>query len=107
MQPSRFIRFKEPAGDHPLPERFTFPFYYEPHPLAALAARELQQLFPDRKALTKGRMFGVLVVRNAVNETGYLAAYAGDPAAAFTDLPFVPPVFDLQREGRFLQEGEA
>ena len=29
--------------DIPKPERFTYPFYYEPHPLCLLAAKEVQQ----------------------------------------------------------------
>ena len=57
---------------HPLntdiakPERFTYPFAYEPHPLCQLAAQEVQQYIatlPDIKAdADQGKMFGVLVV---------------------------------------------
>ena len=52
---------------HPLhtdikpPERFTYPFYYEPHPLCLLAANEVQQHLLTMP-LTEGKMFGVLVV---------------------------------------------
>ena len=58
------------------PVRFTFPFYYEPHPLAKIAAAELQHylethtglghnfgLDADDAGLAIGKMFGVLVVR--------------------------------------------
>jgi hypothetical protein len=34
--------FKDPIDHIPLPEKFTFPFYYDPHPLSILAAKELQ-----------------------------------------------------------------
>ena len=38
-----FTAFKSPIDHIVLPERFTFPFYYEPHALAELAAKELQE----------------------------------------------------------------
>ena len=52
---------------HPLytdiqkPERFTYPFCYEPHPLAVLAAEQVQRELASMQ-LTEGKMFGVLVV---------------------------------------------
>jgi tRNA pseudouridine32 synthase/23S rRNA pseudouridine746 synthase len=107
VHPACFIRFNASVGNLSLPGRFTYPFYYEPHPLAAIAADELQQLLPPKTALSKGRMYGVLVVRNADNELGYLCAYAGDPSGKFPETAFVPPVFNLQREGKFYPEGQA
>src|SRR5574344_282648 len=44
------------------PLRFNNPFYYEPHPLCVLAAKELQQHLSSLK-LNEGKMFGVLVVQ--------------------------------------------
>ena len=38
-----FQNFKEDISEIPLPEKFTFPFYYEPHHLAKIAAKELQK----------------------------------------------------------------
>jgi len=37
-----FNTFKAPISTYDLPERFTFPFYYQPHPLCLQAASELQ-----------------------------------------------------------------
>ncbi|MGS0694199.1 pseudouridine synthase [Shewanella sp. 0m-4] len=37
-----FTAFKSPIDSYELPKRFTFPFYYQPHPLCLLAAKELQ-----------------------------------------------------------------
>ena len=34
--------FHTPVADIPLPERFTFPFCYTPHPLCVAAAKEVQ-----------------------------------------------------------------
>ena len=48
------------------PERFTYPFCYEPHPLCQLAAKEVQAYIaahPEiREDADRGKMFGVLVV---------------------------------------------
>ena len=66
---------------HPLhtniekPERFTWPFCYEPHPLCLLACDELKQEIARIKP-TEGKMFGVLVVEYE-DKLGYLAAYSG------------------------------
>ena len=99
---------------HPLhtdikpPERFTYPFYYEPHPLCLLAAKEVQQHL-QTMPLTEGKMFGVLVVTPLTSSLlpptsniGFLAAYSG-LLCGRNDWPwFVPPVFDAQQpDGHF------
>ena len=38
-----FITFTSDVSAHRMPDKFTFPFYYQPHPLCVLAAQELQQ----------------------------------------------------------------
>lgn len=95
---------------HPLhtslkcPPRFTYPFCYEPHPLAVMAAREVQQEL-GRMTLTEGKMFGVLVAETAEGQLGFLAAFSG-LLEGRNDWPyFVPPVFDAQQpDGHFKQE---
>ena len=101
---------------HPLhtdirkPERFTYPFCYEPHPLCLLAAKEVQQEL-QRMTLTEGKMFGVLVVASPGGgrlegaSLGFLVAYSG-LLEGRNDWPyFVPPVFDAQQpDGHFKQE---
>ncbi|WP_233555653.1 pseudouridylate synthase [Pontibacter oryzae] len=54
-----------------------------------------------------GKMFGVLVVRTAQNNIGYLAAFSGKLAGGFHHARFVPPVFDSLTEGSFLNIGMA
>ena len=88
--------------DIKLPERFTYPFYYEPHPLCLLAANEVQQHLLTMP-LTEGKMFGVLVVASPLTASiGFLAAYSG-LLCGRNDWPwFVPPVFDAQQpDGHF------
>ena len=48
-------------ADIPKPERFTYPFCYEPHPLCILAAEEVKQEI-ERIHPSEGKMFGVLII---------------------------------------------
>ncbi|HHA18370.1 MAG TPA: RluA family pseudouridine synthase [Methylophaga sp.] len=108
-----FTPFKKSIDWYSLPERFTFPFYYQPHPLCLLAAKELQAHLEiqtqwqhnfgltDNKQTAIGKMFGVLLVENKQGEIGYLSAFSGKLADK-NHLPrFVPPVFDMLAEDSF------
>ena len=112
-----FISFKKPVEGIPLPDKFTFPFYYEPHPLSVLAAQELQEylnhqnewqhnfgLNENDKGLVIGKMFGVLVVKDKEGNLGYLAAFSGKLAESNHHSFFVPPVFDMLSENSFFQK---
>ena len=87
------------------PERFTYPFCYEPHPLCVMATKEVQAYIAGhaeiREDADKGKMFGVLVVEHE-GGLAYLAAYSG-LLAGRNDWPFfVPPVYDAQQpDGHF------
>jgi len=96
---------------HPLhtdlqkPQRFTYPFCYEPHPLCQLAAREVQTYIGShveiREDADRGKMFGVLVVEHQ-GSLAYLAAYSGLLAGRNDWYFFVPPVYDAQQpDGHF------
>lgn len=98
----------------PLPKRFTFPFYYEPHPLAQIAATALQHylenqtafnhnfgLDNDAEGMAIGKMFGILVVQDTEGKTGYLSAFSGKLADSNHHTRFVPPVFDMLVEDSF------
>jgi len=99
---------------HPLstnisvPDNFTYPFCYTPHPLCLLAAGEVQTYISScevwREELDKGKMFGVLIVKDATGQIGYLTAYSG-LLVGRNDWPFfVPAVYDvLQPDGYFRQ----
>ncbi|MDV6168235.1 pseudouridine synthase [Flavobacterium sp. DG1-102-2] len=97
-----------------LPERFTFPFFYEPHPLTVIAANELQHyletqtdldhnfgLIEGQEGLVIGKMFGVLVVEDNQGRLGYLSAFSGKLADSNDHDRFVPPVFDMLVEDSF------
>ena len=110
--------FKKPVSYLALPEKFTYPFHYTPHPLCVLAAEEVKEYIASRKEwqeeLASGKMFGVLIVQtdngitnNEENQIGYLAAFSGNLAGKNLHPYFVPPVYDLlQPEGFFKIEEE-
>ena len=90
MLHSIFQPFKTNISGIAAPEKFTFPFYYEPHELSIIAATELQSyletqtdfehnfgLQENQKGLVIGKMFGVLVCQNQEGELGYLWAFSG------------------------------
>lgn len=118
MELSNYIRnFSHSIEGIELPRKFTFPFYYQPHPLAEIAANELQHdlstrdldhnfgLDKTKKGLVIGKMFGVLIVKDRSGKLGYLAAFSGKLADANHHEGFVPPVFDmLDSKGYYRKE---
>lgn len=118
--------FKKSVSHIALPEKFTYPFHYTPHPLCVLAAEEVKEYIASRKEwqeeLALGKMFGVLVVLQKTegttdkvkeegtdeeNRIGYLAAFSGNLAGKNLHSYFVPPVYDLlQPQGFFKIEEE-
>ena len=106
---------------HPLhtniakPERFTYPFCYEPHPLCQLAVKEVQAEIA-RINPQEGKMFGVLVVemddgRCKMEEgrgkmLGFLAAYSGLLEGRNDWEYFVPPVYDAQQPDGYFKTKE-
>ncbi|TGA68072.1 RluA family pseudouridine synthase [Aliivibrio fischeri] len=110
-----FTSFTQSIDGYTLPEKFTFPFCYEPHPLCELAAEELQRHLETQqewhhnfglsgdKSNAIGKMFGVLLVKAPTGEIGYLSAFSGKIADS-NHLPhFVPPVFDMLEEDGFFK----
>lgn len=105
--------------DQNRPKKFTFPFYYEPHPWAIAASEDLQRylqyqndfdhnfgLDPDQKGLAIGKMFGVLLVENSQGQLGYFAAVSGKLADTNHHAYFVPPVYDMLVDGDWFRMGE-
>ncbi|WP_024591902.1 MULTISPECIES: RluA family pseudouridine synthase [unclassified Pseudoalteromonas] len=96
---SCFTLFSQNIDSLALPEKFTFPFYYEPQPLAVAATKQLQQqleTLTHLKAENAGKMFGVLVVQNTKQQLGFLSAYSGQIEGDKANISFVPPVSSMQ-----------
>ena len=114
-----FTFFDEPLTSYSLPDRFTYPFDYEPHPLSLLAVEKLQLHLEnqvnwehnfglsDQEGVVIGKMFGVLVVETPRKNIGYLSAFSGKLAGGNHHEKFVPPIFDGMADGGFLNIGMA
>lgn len=109
MAPDRFHKFSFPVADDELPERFTNPFNYAPHPLVVRAADELSRAVEAdaelADALAEGKMLGVLVV-HADEGIGFVAAYSGVVGHSHNHSFFVPPIYDQLAPDGFFVEGE-
>lgn len=111
------IRWFEDVDVDELPKEFTYPFNYQPHPLALKAAEKLQQYLmerdwghnfgfdKDQDGKPTGKMFGVLVVEKN-GKTGYLWGFSGRLAGTPIHDDFVPPVFNILDENSFYRKGE-
>ncbi|MDC3252862.1 RluA family pseudouridine synthase [Crocinitomicaceae bacterium] len=112
-----FTSFKTPISEYELPEKFTFPFFYEPHILSKIAAKELQEhivsmdwkhdfgLGDQSKEKALGKMFGVLVVQTHNGDLGYISAFSGKIADSNHHDGFVPPIFDMLAPDGFFKKG--
>ena len=101
------------SAEIPSPQKFTYPFCYQPHPLCVLAAREVREYLKTqpqwKKELKAGKMMGVLVVAPSLGgeKMSFLAAFSGTLDGKTCHPYFVPPVFDLMEPGcHFQQEQE-
>lgn len=103
----KFHYFGYPVSQISLPEQFTYPFQYTPHPLSVMAAKEVQGYLLSRKDwekdLEQGKMFGVLIVQTGTGEIGFLAAFSGILAGRNLHSYFVPPIYDLQQPQGFFR----
>ena len=113
MSISIFKYFQTDVSSISLPERFTFPFYYDPHPLALVAVKELQDYLSVQTDFTHdfgidgvgvGKMFGVLIVRNAQNELGYIKAFSGMMSGQTVVNGFAPPLYDILDPESYFQK---
>lgn len=119
MSKSLFQPFKTNISGIAAPEKFTFPFYYEPHELSRIATTELQSylekqtdfehnfgLQENQEGLVIGKMFGVLVCQNQKGELGFLWAFSGKLAGVNHLSYFVPTIFDMLHEDGFFRKEE-
>lgn len=116
-KPEKLHRFKHDIHEIKPPARLNFPFYYDAHPLAIVAAAQVQAylqyqndwihnfgLNPGQDGLIIGKMFGVLVVEDPQGVSGFLAAVSGKLGNSNEHEFFVPPVFDsLSQQSIYLQ----
>lgn len=94
-----------------LPERFTDPFRYAPHPLvreaAGLIIQEIENDPELNEAFMEGKMLGVLVVSDNDGCIGYLAGFSGNVGGRSHIDGFVPPIYDLLDPSGYFKVREA
>ena len=103
-----------------LPKQFTYPFYYQPHPLCITAAEAVKAylisqtdfehnfgLDSKQQGLKIGKMFGVMIVASKDEGLGYITAFSGKLAESNYLKGFVPPIYDTLAEDGFYKQGEA
>ncbi len=101
-----------------IPDKFTFPMCYEPHPIAIYAAERLQEELKKENSWNHsfgldglktgedfGKMFGVLIVKNQEGKTGFLKAYSGKLEGVKPQEGFVPLLYDRFSYEGFFNEG--
>ena len=103
-----------PAGySYPLPDSFTDPFRYSPHPLVIQAGELLMDRIRNSSALSEifaeGKMLGVLAVAHGkgYKKIGYLAAFSGNAGGMNMIEGFVPPIYDLLDPDGYFKVKEA
>lgn len=116
-----FHFFKDTSfSEWKLPQKINYPFYYTPHSLSILAAKQVQTYLKkathidhdfgiEKKGSPEalGKMFGVLVAQSPSGQIGFFAAYSGKLGNR-NDYPyFVPAVFDLLDPNGFFKIEEA
>ncbi len=104
-------KFSKDISKVSIPTEFNNPFRYTPHQLCLMAAEEVRNYINSRsewnEELTKGKMFGVLVVSTPTGEVGYISAFSGLLAGENRHRFFVPPVYDLLSKDSYFQQEEA
>lgn len=104
MSSSILKYFQSDVSQIPLPTRFTFPFYYDPHPLAIIAVNELKDYLSTQtdfehefgiRGAGVGKMFGVLVVKDETGNLGYIKAFSGMMSGSTIVKGFAPPLYDM------------
>ncbi|MBU2870647.1 RluA family pseudouridine synthase [Colwellia sp. E2M01] len=127
-QPLYWTDFIADVSHLTLPDKFTYPFYYQAHPLAVIASEELQQKLTDfhphtfdvatdndsaiisvtdteNKVEQQGRMYGVLIVKDVDGKLGYLSALSGNASESVnnTSINFVPTIYQAYSESEYEQ----
>ena len=99
-------QFKKDISHIQIPRLFNYPFYNSPHELSIIAAHELKEylmsvqwehnfgLDSAKSTLKIGKMFGVLIVKDQLDNLSVLWAYSGELQGSNPDDSFVPNVIE-------------
>jgi tRNA pseudouridine32 synthase/23S rRNA pseudouridine746 synthase len=114
-----FIPFAVEPDSSLIPEKLNNPFDTNTPEICQLAAAQLQAfiaenqsawlhnfgLDTEKESIAKGKMFGVLVVKNKEDKLGYLCTFSGKLADEPHPAVFVPSLFDIATDNNFISKG--
>lgn len=94
-----------------LPDKFTYPFCYVPHPLVRAAALSVIDRIDASPQLhdmfAEGKMLGVLICSDKDGSQVTLSAFSGLAGGCSTVDGFVPPIYDLTAPDGYFKQREA
>lgn len=101
----------EIEGEVVLPNQFTYPFQYTPHPLAVIACERLKAYIKSKEKwkyeISLGKMFGVLVVKKSDANLAVIWAFSGLLDTKNIHAGFVPPVYDTKIVNEYYNKEDA
>lgn len=110
MRDIKFHNFYNDVSQISLPQKFTYPFCYTPHPLCVLAKNIVMDYLSTNYNIDfqhfDGKMFGVLIVKDKNENLGFLAAFSGNFQDSDNHEYFVPPIYNNVDALNFLTQGE-
>lgn len=113
-----FHAFESDISTFSLPKTFDYPHQFTPHPLAVIAAKQFQEQFLEKNTFkynfgldshdqkTKGKMFGVLVIKDQKGKIGFFAGFSGKIGDSNHYQGMVPPILDTLLPHGILKQGE-
>jgi tRNA pseudouridine32 synthase/23S rRNA pseudouridine746 synthase len=119
MKEKCFTLFSSEIDSSLIPKELNNPFDLETPDVCKIAAKEVYAFIEEHEHEwkhnfgldvesmqgAKGKMFGVLVVRNADNELGYLFTFSSKLADEGHHTKFVPSLFDVSTDDFFINRG--
>ena len=116
-----FIPFNSEIEPSLIPDELNNPFDLNTPEICRIAAQQLQNFITNnqstwkhnfgldskKEGLAKGKMFGVLIVKNREGELGYLFSFSGKMADEPHHPLFVPSLFDIATDNYFINKGMA
>ena len=112
IKEQHIFNFKTDLSGVSIPDKLNNPFVSNIPEIARIAARDFQEFISAESqkwehdfSTHKGKMFGVLVVKNRNGSYGYLGTISGKLSGNKTCKQFVPSVFDDSTDDYFINKG--
>jgi len=121
MRESCFTTFETKIDTSLIPKELNNPYDINVPEICKIASNELQDFISKneqnwlhnfgtdniKSGTKKGKMFGVLVVKNKNGELGFISTFSGKIADELHHKRFVPSLFDISTDDFFIDKGLA